>query len=448
VRRRSARGLLASLALAAASTSAPASAAQTHEASPSSPPASSPAEPSTRAERWRRLREEKRERLVPPRVPWLERKILQIEKAERPSLMQLNLFGLYPRGANVARGSQVAGGVRLWHPDIGTSPVDVHASGFLSLDRYEFFDAQVGLLPHRPRQFPKRSNRDDDVHELGDVRRGFASRAVAYAAARYEHWPETPFYGLGPDPPTQRTSYLFQQATYEAVGGYEFGPRLSVELRGGLRQVFVGPGREPPSSTLVFSEEEAAGITRQPDFLHWSATVMLDSRDEPGNAHRGAMLAVGWEAYDDIDSSSYRFQRFAADARAFVPLGSPQRVLALRARVSADRPADGQAVPFYFQETLGGGHDLRAFRTFRFRGEKVVVGHAEYRWEAWPAVELAAFVDAGRVFAPGEALSIEELEHDWGFGIRFKSFDATLLRVDAAFGREGTRVAARVGASF
>jgi hypothetical protein len=407
-------------------------------------------EPDTRAERYRTLRLRKREHLAPRRPGRLERILLGIEKADRPSLLDFNVASVYPRVQNIARGSQPAAGVRLWRPDIKGTSLDVQASAFYSLRRYEFYDLQLGRLPHRGRVFPVRSTRGDDVYELGDMRL-VGPRLTTYASLRYLHEPRTAFYGLGEDSPSSaRTTYLFQHATYEGVAGYQAHPRLGFTLRAGVKQVFVGPGREAqsPSTQALFDEEAVPGLSRQPDFFHWSASVLLDGRDEPGRPRRGAVLAAGWHRFDDLKSSSFRFDRFAADTRAFVPLGSPQRVLAVRARVSSDHPAPGSVVPFYFQETLGGGQDLRAFHTYRFRGQKLVLGQAEYRWEAWPAVELALFVDAGRVFAAGEGLSLHRLEHDWGFGLRVKSTDATLLQLDTAFGREGARLVARLAASF
>lgn len=422
-------------------------------AQPASPTASADpaAEASTRAERLRALRLRKRERLAPRRSGFLERNLLAIEKAERPSLFDFNVAGFYPRLQNLARGSQLGAGVRLWRPDLGRTPIDLHASAFYSLRRYEFYDLQLGLLPHRGRRFPPRSTRGDDVYELGNVRQSLASRLTAYASLRYEHWPQTPFYGLGDrTAAADRTTFLLQQASYQGVAGYQAGRHVAFAVRAGLRQVFVGPGAQKrvPTTQAVFDDATAPGLARQPDFFHWSATLLLEGRDEPGNPHRGGMLALAWDGFDDLRSSSYRFQRLAADARAFLPLASPQRVLALRARVSADRPAAGSVVPFYFQETLGGSPDLRAFRTFRFRGQKLVLGQAEYRWEAWPAIELALFADAGRVFGDGENLSLRRLEHDWGVGLRLKSIEATLLRVDVAWGSEGARVVARFGGSF
>jgi surface antigen Omp85-like protein len=406
-------------------------------------------EPDTRDERWRALRRSKRARLAPRRPGRIERTLLTIEKAERPSLLDLNLAGVYPRVQNIARGSQPAAGLRLWRPEIGGTPLDVEASAFYSLRKYEFYDFQLGRLPHRGRGFPPRSTRGDDVYELGDVR-ATGPRVTAYASLRYLHEPRTAFYGLGDSLASARTTFLYQHATYEGVAGYQPRPRLGFRVRAGIKQVFIGPGSEKTSlaTQAVFDDTTAPGLTRQPDFVHWGASVLLDGRDEPGAPHRGAMLAAGWEAFDDLDSSSYRFDRFSADARAFLPVGSHQRVLALRARVSSDHAAAGSVVPFYFQETLGGGHNLRGFHTYRFRGTKVVLGQAEYRWEAWPALQLALFADAGRVFTTDEGLSLRDLEHDWGFGFRLKTSDATVLHFDTAFSREGTRAVVRLGSSF
>ena len=53
-------------------------------------------------------------------------------------------------------------------------------------------------------------------------------------------------------------------------------------------------------------------------------------------------------------------------------------------------------MPFYLQSFLGGSHTLRAYASQRFRGEKLALFQAEYRWEAAPAVELALFVGQRR----------------------------------------------------
>ena len=91
---------------------------------------------------------------------------------------------------------------------------------------------------------------------------------------------------------------------------------------------------------------------------------------------------------------------------------------------------------------------LRGFRTFRFRGETLLLLQAEYRWEAWPALELALFADAGRAYGAGESFSAQDLDSDVGFGLRLKTWEAVVGRLDVAWSREDTRVLLRFGPSF
>ena len=408
-------------------------------------------QPETRQQRWERLRQEKAAALRPPRQSFVERNILALEKAERPGLLAWNIAGFYPRVQAIGWGSQTAVGARFWQPDIKGTKLDVHAAAFYSVRRYESYELQLGLLPHRGRALPARSTTGDDVYELGGIRRRGGRQGHVYASLRYHHLPEVDFWGLGTDSrPEDRSTFLLQDAWYDVVAGYQHGSRAVVTARAGLMQAFVGPGRDDafPTAQELFTETVAPGLTRQPDFVYASVLGLLDGRDQPHNPHSGAMLALSFTRFDDRDGDAYRFDRFAADARGYLPLGADQRVLALRAWVTGDRPAEGSRVPFFLQETLGGSHTLRGFRSFRFRGEKLVLLQAEYRWEAAPAVELAAFVDAGRVASHLADWSLRDLRTSYGLGLRIKTHDRVLVRLDLGRGAEETRLLLRLGPSF
>ena len=408
------------------------------------------AEPETRAGQWERLRREKAARPADRHAGLLERTLLAIEKAERPSLLTLNLGGVYPRLVNIAAGSQTAAGVRLWQPDIGDTPFDVHASAFHSTRGYEYYDLQAGRVAHRGVAFPTRSTSGDDVHELGDVTRVDEGSVLLYGSARYRHYPQNGFYGLGLDAQRSgRTNFLVQDALYEVVTGYE-GRGGAATLRAGLLQAFVGPGTAVAQPTIraLYDDRTAPGLDRQPDFVHLAASVLVDRRDIPRNPHRGGMLALAATRFDERGGDEFSFNRFAGDARGYASLGSPQRVLALRALASIDRVADGGRVPFYLQETMGGNRTLRGYDNFRFRGEKLLLLQAEYRWETWPALEVALFVDAGRAYGHEEAFALRRLEHDYGIGLRLKTHDSVLGRIDVARSHEDTRILLRLGPSF
>ncbi len=151
------------------------------------------------------------------------------------------------------------------------------------------------------------------------------------------------------------------------------------------------------------------------------------------------MLGVEYARFGDRDLDAFSFHRFSFDGRGYLPLGSPQRTLAARFYTTIDDPDDGQRVPFYYMETMGGSEFLRGFREFRFRDRNLLAMSAEYRWEGAPAWEMAFFFDAGKVFPDRADFDFEDLETSYGVGVRFKLPDAMFLRFDIGRSNEGTR---------
>ena len=406
----------------------------------------------TRAAQLREMREAKRaQELQPYNSGWLERTLLSIDKAETPSILDRNFAGFYPRVGRQSRNAGGSIGVRYWNPEIGGTPLDLHGSAFVSWRRYQLYDLQFGILPHRDHQLPLRSWRGDDVYELGSVNRGGFRRFRIYGSVRYRKNPQETYFGLGPDSRLEdRTSYLLEDATYDLVIGFQAGRRVALSLHTGFRthRIRSGEDGDVPSIEEVFDDASAPGLDNQPDYFHVTPQLFIDYRDQPGNPHRGFMLGLAYANANDLDEEAYRFDRFAADARVFIPLGSVQRVLALRALALFDDTAPGHRVPFYLQGSLGSSHTLRGYDSFRLRGEDVVLFQAEYRWEASPPIEFALFADGGTVSETGADVNYDKMRWDWGYGVRFKNYRAVLFRFDHAFGDERSRLIVRVSTAF
>lgn len=403
-----------------------------------------------RLSQWVEKRKAKCGQLASYRPGFLERQLLALEKAERPPLTQLNLFGVYPRVQTIEHHSQLAAGVRAWQPDISRSRLDAHGSAFWSLGGFRFYDLQLGLVPHVPGGFPLLSTRSDDVFELPNVRRGDDARHLLYASFAYRWAPEFLFFGIGPDSrPEDQADYLLEDSIYELVGGYRVLRRLTLGARVGLYHAAAGPGRDEdlPQVEDVFAPSELPGLGREPDFRRYGASLVWDSRDRAGNPHSGAVLALQWLHYGERGGDLAAFSRLAADARLYLTLGHPQRVLALRAYGSRDDPTEGSRVPFYLLSILGDSHTLRSYPSQRFRGEELLLLQAEYRWEASPALELAAFVDSGSVAATRQD-TLGHFHTDGGIGLRLKGHETLLARVDCAWGGEGFRFLVRFSPVF
>ncbi len=218
----------------------------------------------------------------------------------------------------------------------------------------------------------------------------------------------------------------------ELVAGYALASWLQVTARG-YQAYEIGPGEdsELPLTQDIFTPTTAPGLLAQPNFTQLTGQLIIDRRDEPGHPNRGVVVAVVASRYGDTGGNRFRFNHFALDASGFVPLGHPQRLIALRFRWFFDDSLVG-SVPFYLQESLGGSHTLRGFDSFRFRGEKVILGQAEYRWLAAPPIELALTYDIWTVSGPGEHFDVDDLKSNWGVGLRIKNFRSTLVRLDYA----------------
>jgi hypothetical protein len=399
---------------------------------------------------WLERRRAKAAQLSPYEPTFLERQLLAFEKAERPAIYEVNLWDIYPRLQTIDHRSQWAAGVRLWKPRLGGSGLDLSGAAFWSFQGFQYYEAQAGMVPHRGRAMPLFALRTDDVYELPNVRADDNRRLMLYGSYGYRWAPKFDFWGLGIDSNADgRVAFAQKDAISELVGGYRAAPWLTLGARVGYYTVSLGPGEddELPSIETLYTDETAPGLSAQPDFWRTSAYAVADSRDVARNPHRGALVALLWMRYDDRGSDAYRFDRFAADGRLFLPLGHPQRMLALRAYFSQDDPAPTARVPFYLQAFLGNSKTLRAYQSQRFRGERLLLFQGEYRIEASPALELALFADVGTVAAL-RTDPLANFRKDAGVGLRFKGHEAVLVRMDAAWGDEGFKFGLRFSPVF
>jgi outer membrane protein assembly factor BamA len=218
-------------------------------------------------------------------------------------------------------------------------------------------------------------------------------------------------------------------------------PARLLELGGNVAYLNpdVGSGRDDrfPSTEQLFGATTIPGFVAQPDFVRSGASVAIEWRDNPLHPHAGGRYSVRFSEYHDRDLNAFGFHRVAVDVQQYVPIPDRYRTLALRASGVFTDPHAGQQVPFYFQPTLGGAQALRGFREFRFQDRNSMLLTAEYRWEAWWALDGALFVDAGQVAHERRDFRLSDFDVSYGFGFRLHSNSAFVARLDLAFSREG-----------
>jgi Omp85 superfamily domain len=356
-----------------------------------------------------------------------------------------------PRMDVVSSGSGIGPTLHFWLPDIGNSPISFHASAHYSILKYQYYDVQLGLVPHEGEHLPRAEKGTTALFPLADIEKTSTVPGFnIYASARYRDYPREDFYGVGASSTIAgHSDYGLQDGLYEGVVRFRVS-RLSFMGRAGLLQTSIRPGTDSafPSTETLNDESTAPGLVRAPDFVHVSVGTWLEWRDQTENPHRGIALGAAFSRFDDRGGNAFRFNRFVAEAREYIPLGSNRHVLAFREASTIDHPDDGSSVPFYMQAVLGGGTYLRGFSSYRFRDNNFLALTAEYRFELRPKIELALIYDSGEVFHKTELFALGSMRNSWGAGLRLKSPHKVRFLLDVLHSTEGTRVIARFRPSF
>jgi len=270
-----------------------------------------------------------------------------------------------------------------------------------------------------------------------------------YGDVRYGIFPRERFYGLYQDAELGvRTDYLYEEAAFDLVAGYQLVRWLAFQVRGGYLPTNVGRGNNDRTSAPeeIFKPESVPGLLSQRDYFHLDSGLYLAFEGDPEIP--AAAFALGYGLFRGREDSLFNFRRVSLDGRGYLPLGSRQRTLAARLWASRDYADNGAQVPFYMMRALGGHETLRGYAPRRFRGSNILYGSTEYRWEADPAVELAVFYDIGKAFAHRDEFTFNGARHSIGAGIRFKSLRRTVLRFDVGKGKEGVVFNIAFGPSF
>src|SRR5713226_7835230 len=255
------------------------------------------------------------------------------------------------------------------------------------------------------------------------------------------YYPRLDYYGPGPESKkSDRTVYLLENTTLEGGIGIKPAEHFKIGLNGAFLLFNVGPGRtnDFPSTDQVFAA--VPGVTHQTDFVRGGAFVQFDYRDRPQAPHKGGNYIVQYSTYSDRALKQYTFGRVDVDLEQYISNFNERRVIALRARSIFTDSHRTQDIPFYVQPTLGGSNDLRGFPAFRFFDNNSTLLSGEYRFLLMTGVEMALFMDAGKVFHQWQQFNLRKLEKDYGFGIRSSTPGLASIRMDFGFSGEGLHV--------
>jgi hypothetical protein len=269
----------------------------------------------------------------------------------------------------------------------------------------------------------------------------FGRRGVLSAVGGWREAPSVGFYGIGTGPTSvdDRANYAFTQPYASATLDFWPTRRLFV-LRGGVEfseWTQEAGGGTAPSVDEVYTPTTLPGLGASPTYLHTQGMVGLDWRTSPGYTRRGGFYGVTAHRFVDQDDL-FGFTQVDYEAIQHVPILRDTWVISLRGRVETTYVDDNDQVPFFMLPALGGGSSLRGFASWRFRDRNSLLLQAEWRILANRFLDMALFVDAGKVTASASDLNnFHDLKQDYGLGFRLHGPLATPLRIELAKSNEG-----------
>jgi hypothetical protein len=260
------------------------------------------------------------------------------------------------------------------------------------------------------------------------------------------------FYGRGPGSTNaDRVDFGIQSTDVAALALEHIRSWFTVGADIGYFVPEMREGEDDRQTTIgnLYTEATAPGLARQPRFIHDSVFATIDSRDAAGFPTRGGFFRTSYARWRDQTLHEFDFQRFDIEHSQFFAVATDD-VIALRLNLSYTNNAPGEQIPFYMLPYLGGGDTVRSYREFRFRDENMGFFNTEFRHRVSKMAYLAAFVDVGKVAHNWQDINPTDrnLKTAYGLGLRIGSDKRTFLRLDTAYGDEGTRVFLKFSPAF
>jgi len=254
------------------------------------------------------------------------------------------------------------------------------------------------------------------------------------------------FFGIGNQSAyANQTNYVDNQGSVAMSVGRNFTPALQLSYIARLRDVDVLPGvlSGVPSIETVFPGLPGIGNEHE---LQNTLELSRDTRDSALIPQTGGRYVVYGGLVSQALASSVSYSYFGAEARQYLRLGSD---VTFACHLAARYMPSAAEAPFWALSSLGGDRSvtnerepLRSEGADRYMDRNLFAAGAELRtrltgFEAFGThvnLELAPFLDAGKVFADMGSSPLTHLHTAPGFGVRGVASPFVVGYVDVGFG--------------
>ncbi len=263
------------------------------------------------------------------------------------------------------------------------------------------------------------------------------------------------FFGIGPNTPQSRESNYKEDYTQNQLSAglpLLADSKWHAHLADRLTSAAVTDG---PLPRLASFSQSFPGLASNGHMQANEVRLSLDydSRDHNVTTKRGAFLETSMDYSIRGAASSYDFNRYALDGRAFYPWPISEDFVTT-AQVKFEQ-LYGNA-PFWLMPSLGGKYSLRAYGDGRYVDRGMAVANIEQRFTVYKAkmagvtteLEVAPFMGLGTVFNTPEQMSARYGRPVFGGAVRAVARPQVVGSVDVGMGQQGVAVFTDINYSF
>ena len=250
------------------------------------------------------------------------------------------------------------------------------------------------------------------------------------------------FFGFGNSAPEgSETNYTSREGLVNLTAGININEDFSILFTERYRDVRVDQGAVTSLAQTKSVFPSVTGINGA-QILGQRLALRYDTRDSQLTPTKGSYVNLSLELNQNLASSATaRWGRYTLDARHLARHDTDQ-VFVMHFLFDA---VTGDKIPFYERPTLGGENTLRAFGLSRYIDDTAVLVNFENRIQALDrrimdyqiSLEIAPFLDIGRVASRFDGDWFKQLQYNPGVGIRVMAKPHVVGRIDVAYGRDG-----------
>jgi Omp85 superfamily domain len=352
-------------------------------------------------------------------------------------------LGLIPTWVKTDENHNVS---RIIAPDILYNPYfgfGVHARIYSYASSDEQWSIVAGIKERVERKF-------DGEYQIGRLR---DSRWSITYSLIYDRDGTPRFYGIGNNTrETAETNYTSQQDFGQIQAGFNINHMWQLLYTARFQVIDVLPGTLNDVASIQTRFPSITGLGTDKLMLN-RFSVVYDTRDDPTIPSHGMKWVVygGAAAKHGIINDSM-YSEAGLDARGFWPVATDT---ILAAHLSVRYLPSAHQVPFWALSSVGGGisdiggeQPLRGFGAGRYYDRDSFSTTVELRRKVFSFnavttnldIEVAPFIDLGRVFGKSSTDPLGQLHQVYGVGFRGIARPFVVGYVDIGHGSEGAAV--------